>query len=66
MFGPEVLVPTVVKSDVRLVVIKKLELNGVVTRAVEKELVERIGIRTDPLRVFDTVRVLKDSCLLRE
>lgn len=66
MFGPEVLVPVIVKCNVRLIVMKKIELNGVVARAVEKELVERIGIRTDPLRVFDTVRVLKDSCLLRE
>ena len=62
----KLLVPAVVKCDIRLIVIKKIELNGVVARAVEKELVERIGIRTDPLRVFDAMRVLKDSRLLRE
>src|SRR6476620_8741427 len=64
LFGSEVLVPAVVKCDIRLIVVKKLELNGVVARAVEKELVERIGIRIDPLRVFDAMGVLKDSYLL--
>ena len=66
LFSPEVLMPAVVKCDIRLIVIKKLELNGVVARAIEKELVERIGIRTDPLRVCDAMRVLKDSRFLHE
>jgi hypothetical protein len=32
LFGPEVLVPAVVKCDILLIVINKIELNGVVCR----------------------------------
>jgi hypothetical protein len=52
LFGPEVLMPAIVKCDIRLIVMKKIELNGVVARAIEKELVECIGIRTDLLWVL--------------
>src|SRR4051794_5288373 len=66
LFSAEVLVPIVVKRNVRLIVVKKVELNGVVAGAVEKELVERISIGADPSRVFDAMRVLKDSHLFGE
>ena len=62
----EVLVPAVVERNVRLVVVEKIELDRVIARTVQKELVQCIGIGTDPLRVFNPMRVLENGGLFRE
>jgi len=41
-------------------------MNRIIARPVEKELVKRIGIGTDLLRILDTMRVLKNGGLFRE
>ena len=43
----EVLMPVVIKGDVRLIVAKQIELNGGILRTIKKELVQRVGIRID-------------------
>src|SRR6266851_1572356 len=64
--APEVLMPAVIKSDIRLIVVKKIELNCGIARTIQKELVHRIGIRADPGWVGDTVCVLEESHIFRE
>src|SRR5207244_5605065 len=55
----EVLMPTVIESDIRLIVVKKIELNCRVARTIKEELVQGVGIRTDSRRVFHPMCVLK-------
>jgi hypothetical protein len=43
----KVFMPTVVERDIRLIVVKKVELNCRVARTIEEKLVHRIGIRAD-------------------
>src|SRR5262249_1741534 len=62
----EVLVPTLVEREVRLIVVKKIQLNRGVPRTLEKELVHRIRIRVDAVRVCNSMCVLKNSHFFRQ
>src|SRR5215472_13536874 len=57
----EVFMPAVIQRDVRLIVVKQIELNGGVPRTVQEELVDSVGIRADSVRVSNTVCVLEDG-----
>src|SRR5262249_22557709 len=58
--------PAVIERDIRLIVVKKIELNCGVARPVQKELIHRISIWTDSGWVGDTMCVLKDGLFFRE
>src|SRR5215469_4042247 len=62
----EVLVPTVIEREIRLIVVKQIELNFSVPRTIEEELVHGIAIRADSVRICNTVCVLKDGHLFRQ
>src|SRR6266850_6741799 len=57
----EVLMPTVIERDIRLIVVKKIKLDCVIARTIEEELVHRIGIRADSVGVFNPMRVLEEG-----
>src|ERR1700756_4080251 len=58
----EVLVPSVVKRDVRLIIVQQVELDRVISRAIEEDLVKRPIVRTNLFRVLRAVCVLKGVC----
>ena len=60
----EVFVPRVVERHVRGVVVKEVELNGVIAGSVQQSLVEGVAVRAHRRRVFRTMRVLEDRRLL--
>src|SRR5260221_10910583 len=64
--GTEVLVPSVVESHVGLIVVEQVELDRVISRAIEEDLVKCPVVRTDLFRVLRTVCVLKGGCCQRE
>src|SRR5215469_18267637 len=43
----EIFMPAVIEHDIRLIVMKKIELNCAIARTIEEQLVHRIGIRAD-------------------
>src|SRR5262245_40569943 len=64
--APEIFMPTIIERDIRLIVVKKIELNCGIAWTIEKQLVHRVGIRADSFRVAYTMRVLKHGHLLRQ
>src|SRR5262245_14088293 len=56
----EVLMPAAVERDIRLIVVKKVELNRRIAGTIEEKLIYGVGIRADSIRVFNTMRVLED------
>src|SRR5262245_57246042 len=55
----EVFMPTVIEQDIRLIVVKKIELNCGIARTIEEQLVHGVGIRADSFNVSNTMRVLE-------
>src|SRR5580704_1469841 len=64
--GTEVLVPSVVERDVGAIIVEQVELDRVISRAVEEGLVKRPIVWTNPSWVLRAVCVLKYGCLQRE
>ena len=62
----EILLPFLIQSHIRLVIVKEVKLNRVIAGPVEKELIDRVRIGTDQVWFFYAVRVLKDRRLFRE
>src|SRR5262249_53167955 len=62
----EVFMPTAIERDIRLIVVKKIELDCGITRTIEEELVHRVGIRADSFSVSNTMCVLKHGHFLRQ
>src|SRR5579864_4585518 len=60
---PEIRLPLRIELKVGCVVVEQADLNGVVARAVEAELVERVGVRADLFWIPNTLSVLKLSRL---
>jgi len=63
---PEVLMPAIIERDIRLIIVKQIELNCGIARTIQKKLIHRIRIRADPGWVGDTVCVLEESHIFRE
>src|SRR6185437_10422414 len=61
LFVPKEFMPAVVECEIRLIVVKQVELDSVVARTVEKELIHGIRIGTDPRNILRPVRVLKNG-----
>src|SRR5690349_7659836 len=61
--GTEVLVPSVVEREVGVIIVEQVELDCVVSRAIEEDLVKRPIVRTNLFRVLRAVCVLKGGCL---
>src|SRR5215470_5666476 len=62
----KVLMPAIIESDIRLIVVQKIELNGRVPRTIEEELIQGVGIRADSVRICNTVCVLNNGRFLRQ
>jgi hypothetical protein len=48
----EIRVPPVVEGQIRLIVMKQVDLNGVVSRPIQKHLVDVVGVGTDLRFIF--------------
>jgi hypothetical protein len=62
--GPEVLVPSVVEREVGIIIVQQVELDRVIPRTIEVDLVKSPIVRANLFLVLRAVCVLKGGCPL--
>src|ERR1700722_3563875 len=53
------IMPPVILRKIRLIIVKQIQLNRIIARAIKKILIHGVGVRTDSRNILRPMRVLK-------
>src|SRR5262249_51641262 len=62
----KIFMPAIVEGYIRLIVVKKIELNGRISRTIKEQLVHRVAVRVNLIEICDAMCVLEYCARLRQ